>query len=221
MRELSSNFLSDACNAPSLADIEAAFSVAVLDCAAARVNCGAVDVAPTAPWYALSVKHQHERTIEIALNGKGFETFSPTYRVRRQWSDRSKEIELPLFAGYVFCRFPLESKAQVLTTPAVSRVVQFGATIVAVPDAEIEAIRVLVASRLPMRPWPHLKPGDRVRIERGPLRGVVGVLLREVSVKEKDTLELVITVELLQRSVAVRIEAADVVHQPQFRGRCA
>ncbi len=166
------------------------------------------EVAMGTPWYALSVKHQHERTIQRALSEGGFEAFSPTYRARRQWSDRVKEIELPLFAGYVFCRFPLEAKVRILNTPAVSRVVQFGGTPTAVPDTEIDAIRSIVASKLPMRPWPRLKCGDRVRIERGPLRGVVGVLL-----KEKDALELIVSVELLQRSVAVQVAAASIVPQ--------
>ena len=167
------------------------------------------EVLPSAeavPWYALTVKHQHERTIEAALVYKGFEAFSPMYRSRRQWSDRTKEIELPLFAGYIFCRFPYEAKARVLNTPAISRVVDFGGRPAAVADADIEAIRAIVNSELPVRPWPHLKPGDRVRVERGPLRGVEGVL-----VKEKDARELVVSVELLQRSIAVRVDATSVV----------
>jgi transcription antitermination factor NusG len=167
---------------------------------------GAASIAPLDAWHALMVKHQHERTIEMALNEKGFETFSPTYRARRQWSDRTKEIDLPLFAGYVFCRFPFEAKGRVLNTPAVSRVVQFGGTAAPIPDAEIEAIRTILTSRFPARPWPHLKAGDPVRIERGPLRGVVGVLL-----KEKDTFQIIVSVELLQRSVAVEMDASDVV----------
>ena len=107
-----------------------------------------------------------------------------------------------------FGRFALEDKGRVLDTPAVSRAVQFAGTLAAIPDAEIEAIRAIVVSKFPVRPWLRLKPGDRVRIERGPLRGVAGVLLRE-----KDDLELIVSVELLQRSVAVRIDATAVVPQ--------
>jgi transcription antitermination factor NusG len=158
------------------------------------------------PWYALSVKHQHEKAIEAALRHKGFDAFAPMYRSRRKWSDRTKEIELPLFSGYVFCRFAHEAKVNVLNTPAISRVVDFGGVPAAIPDAEIEAIRTIVNSDLPTRPWPNLKPGDRVRVERGPLRGVEGTL-----VKEKDALELVVSVELLQRAVAVHVEATSVV----------
>jgi transcription antitermination factor NusG len=160
----------------------------------------------TVPWYALTVKHQHEKTIEAALVYKGFEAFSPMYRSRRQWSDRTKEIELPLFSGYIFCRFPYGAKARVLNTPAVSHVVAFGGRPAAVADADIEAIRAIVNSELPVRPWPHLKPGDRVRVERGPLRGVEGVL-----VQEKNARELVVSVELLQRSIAVQVDATSVV----------
>lgn len=159
-----------------------------------------------AAWYALTVKHQHERTIEAALMERGFEAFSPMYTSRRVWSDRTKEIALPLFAGYVFCRFLSQARTRVLATPAVWRVVEFGGRPAAVADAEIEALRAIAASRLPVRPWPHLKPGDRVRIERGPLRGVEGVLVRE-----KDAVELIVGVELLRRSLAVQIDAASVV----------
>jgi transcription antitermination factor NusG len=173
---------------------------------AADVAFGNPQEKEAAPWYALTVKHQHERTIETALVERGFAAFSPMYRSRRQWSDRTKEIELPLFAGYVFCRFPCEARIQVLNTPAIWRIVEFGGRPAAVADAEIEALRTIMASRLRVRPWPHLKPGDRVRIERGPLRGVEGVLMRE-----KDALELIVGVELLQRSVAVQIDASAVV----------
>lgn len=158
------------------------------------------------PWYALTVKHQHERTSESALVQKGWEAFAPMYRTRRQWSDRTKEIELPLFSGYVFCRFAYDVKARVLNTPAILRVVDFGGVPAAIPETEIAAMRAIMNSALPVRPWPHLKPGDKVRVERGPLRGIEGVLIRE-----KDALELVVCVELLQRAVAVKLDAASVV----------
>ena len=72
-------------------------------------------------WYALSVKHQHERAAEIALGWKGFEALAPTYRARRQWSDRSKNLDLPLFSGYVFCRFDFAERIAVLRNMTVSR----------------------------------------------------------------------------------------------------
>jgi transcription antitermination factor NusG len=157
-------------------------------------------------WYALSVKHQHERCAEIALGSKGFEALAPTYRARRQWSDRSKNLDLPLFSGYVFCRFDFDERIPVLDTPGVARIVGFGNGPAPVADEEIAAIKIVVESRLPVRPWPHLKPGDRVRIEGGPLRGVEGILL-----KEKESLRLVLSVELLQRSIAVELEPESIV----------
>lgn len=152
------------------------------------------------PWYALSVKHRHEEAVRSTLAFKGFEVLAPTYRARRRWADRVKEIELPLFAGYVFCRFRFTERIQVLGSPGVAKIVAFGGQAAEVSEVEVAAIRMVMASRLPVRPWPDLKPGDRVRVERGPLRGVEGTLLRE----EK---ALLIGVEMLRRSLAVEMEA--------------
>jgi transcription antitermination factor NusG len=152
-------------------------------------------------WYALTVKHQHEQTVRAALEHKGFKALAPVYRARRRWSDREKEIERPWFAGYVFCRFALEDKIGVLNTPAVSRIVGFGGECAPIPDSEMDAIQQVIAAKVAVRPWPFPKPGDRVRIERGPLRGVEGSVLAEAG-----ETELVISVELLQRSIAVRLD---------------
>ena len=164
------------------------------------------------PWYALTVKHQHEVAARSALEFKGFEALAPTYRARRPWSDRVKEIDLPLFAGYVFCRFPFAERMQVIAAPGVAKVVEFGGSPAEISEAEIMAIRAVMDSKLPVHPWPHLKPGDRVRVERGPLRGIEGTLLRE----ERDRLQLVIGIEMLQRSLAVEVEA-DMVTPVQAR----
>jgi transcription antitermination factor NusG len=164
------------------------------------------------PWYALTVKHQHEASARSALEFKGFEALAPTYRARRRWSDRVKEIDLPLFAGYVFCRFPFTERIQVTDAPGVAKVVEFGGAPAEISEAEIAAIRIAMASKLPLRPWPYLKPGDRVLVEHGPLRGVEGTLLRE----ESNCLQLVIGIEMLQRSLAVQMEA-DMVTPVQAR----
>ena len=155
------------------------------------------------PWYALSVKHQHERAVRLALEFNGFEALAPTYRARRRWSDRVKEVDLPLFSGYVFCRFAVAERVRVMDAPGVAKVVEFGGTPAEVSEAEVAAIRAVMDSRLPVRPWPYLKLGDRVRVEHGPLRGLEGTLLREV-VRER--WQLVIGVEMLQRSLAVELE---------------
>ena len=164
------------------------------------------------PWYALTVKHQHEVAARSALEFKGFEALAPTYRARRRWSDREKEIDLPLFAGYVFCQFAFTERIKVIDVPGVAKVVEFGGAPAEISEAEITAMRIVMDSKLRVRPWPYLKPGDRVRVERGPLRGVEGTLLRE----ERDRLQLVIGIELLQRSLAVEV-AADMVTPIQAR----
>lgn len=157
-------------------------------------------------WYVLSAKHQHEQPLALALVSKGFEALAPTYRTRSLWKDRTKEIDRALFPGYVFCRLGLSGRKMVLDTPGISRIVGFGGRPTPVPDEEMGAILAAVASKLPLRQWPHLKPGDRVRIERGPFKGIEGTLIRE-----KDCLRLVIGVELLQRSIAVQLDADSVV----------
>ena len=158
-------------------------------------------IAQEQKWYALTVPYQHERQAEKALQSKGLETLVPVYRSRRQWSDRVKDVELPLFAGYVLCQFHLSERIRVLDTPGVARIVGFGGAPAALNDSEISGIQRAVASKLPLAPWPYLKAGDRVRVERGPMRGMEGTLLRT-----KDSLRLVIGVELLQRSIAVQVD---------------
>src|SRR4051812_24355529 len=111
------------------------------------------------PWYALTVKHQHEAAARSALEFKGFEALAPTYRARRRWSDRMKEIELPLFAGYVFCRFAFNKRIEVVDVPGVAKVVEFGGQPAEVSEREISAIQAVMDSKLPVRPWPYLKLG--------------------------------------------------------------
>ena len=152
-------------------------------------------------WYALAVRYQHEQQAERALHSKGLETLVPLYSSQRQWSDRVKEIQRPVFAGYVFCHFPLRERIHVTDTPGVGKIVGFGGTPAAIEDSEIAGIRLVMESKQPWAPWPYLKAGDRVRVERGPMRGLEGTLLRT-----KDTLRLVIGVELLQRSMAVELD---------------
>jgi transcription antitermination factor NusG len=152
-------------------------------------------------WYALTVKPNHERAAAQALECKGLETFLPLYRSRRRWSDRFKELDLPLFAGYVFCRFQGTDRGRILSTPGINSVVGFGNRPAAVAEREIEAVRAMVASGLPVGPWPFLKVGEKVRIEAGPLAGVEGILSQV-----KDRWRVVVSVELLQRSVAAEVD---------------
>lgn len=151
-------------------------------------------------WFALRIRTRHERIVASALYEKGYEVFLPLYYTRRQWSDRIKEMALPLFPGYLFCRFDMQKRLPVLVTPGILHVVGIGKAPVALGEHEIAAIQSIVASRLRAEPWPFLEIGQRLRIERGPLMGVEGIL-----VARKKPFRLVVSVTLLQRSVAVEI----------------
>lgn len=153
-------------------------------------------------WYALSTRHQHEKTVADLLTRKGFETFLPLYSVTHRWKDRSKVLNLPLYPSYVFLKGGFERRLQVLMTPGVLGVVSFAGQPGVIPDCEIEAIRRVVTNRLRVEPWPFLKCGDRVRVKDGPLEGVEGLLVRK-----KNDVRLVLSVELLSQSVAVELDS--------------
>jgi transcription antitermination factor NusG len=157
-------------------------------------------------WYALTVRHQHERQVERLLRAQGWESLSPVYRSQRQWSDRVKEVELPLFSGYVFARFGLQDRARVEDTPGVAQIVKFNGLMAPLQDREIAEIQTLAGSGARLSPWPYLRAGDRVRVERGPLRGLEGTLLRD-----GPDARFVVSVELLQRSVAAEMDPSMVV----------
>ena len=155
-----------------------------------------------APWYAIHVRSKFERTVSIILRDKGFEEFLPLYSAKRKWSDRVKQLDLPLFPGYVFCRIDVSARLlPVVTIPGVLRIVSAGKYPIAVSDLEIEAVQAVLRSGLPAMPWPGLSAGSPVLIEHGPLAGLEGFVL-EVNKKYR----LIVSVSLLQRAVAVEIE---------------
>jgi transcription antitermination factor NusG len=154
------------------------------------------------PWYALRVRSSFESVVSRTLREKGYEEYLPVYHSRRHWSDRVKVLDLPLFPGYVFCRLDLSQRIlPVLTTPGVVRVVGAGRDPIPVSEEEIAAVKVILNSGLGAHPWPFLAVGSTVYIERGPLAGLEGIVLN----LEKQW-RLVVSVSLLQRSVAVEID---------------
>ncbi len=155
------------------------------------------------PWYALHVRPRYEKQISQTLKSKGFEEFLPLYTSRRRWSDRWKTVEFPLFPGYLFCRLSEEIRLPVLTIPGVIRVVGAGGLWIPVNEQEIQAVLKIVKSGLAAEPWPYLKSGQRVLIVEGKLAGLEGIFL-----KKKGVQRVVVSIELLQRSVAVEIDAS-------------
>jgi transcriptional antiterminator RfaH len=157
------------------------------------------------PWFALQVHSGKEGWIAAHLLGQGYECFLPKYKTIRQWSDRNKKLELALFPGYLFCRFDPLLRLPVLKTPGVIQAVGYNRAPVAIEEEEIRAIRRMVESGLPTQPWPYLTVGDRVQIRSGALRGLQGILI-----SIKGNRRLVLSVSLLQRSVAVELDSGAV-----------
>ncbi len=163
----------------------------------------------TSDWWALYTRHQHEKTVTEMLSAKGFEVFLPLYGSIRKWKDRSKKITLPLFPCYVFVRGGLDRRLQIVTTPGVHTILFNGERVAMIPGVEIEAIRKTVEGPFRVEPHPFLKCGERVRVIRGSLLGVEGVLVRK-----KNLYRLVLSVDMMAKSVAVEIDASDVEPAP-------
>lgn len=151
-------------------------------------------------WYAIRVRARSEKVVAAMLREKGYDEFLPLYRKRRHWSDRVKEVELPLFPGYVFCHADLGGKPPLIQTPGVVGILSFGGKPALVSSQEIEFIKRIIHYGTNAEPWPFLCEGQRVRIQRGTLAGVEGIIVRE-----KCDWRLVLSVEALCRSVAVEI----------------
>ena len=156
-------------------------------------------------WYALRTRSRHEKLVRDRLEAQSLEPLLPTVKRLSQWKDRKKEIEAPLFSGYCFVRVVWQDRLPVLKVPGVVEIVGGGDCPEPIPDGEIEALKILMASTLRYGIHPYLHEGMEVEVVRGPLQGVKGVLLR----KEKRH-RLVIAVHLIQQAAAVEINANDV-----------
>lgn len=156
-------------------------------------------------WYGIRVRTRWEQSARALLSGKGYETLLPTYKARRRWAGRLREIAAPLFPGYVFCYFDVNKRLPVLVTPGVIAVVGRGRTPIPIEASEISSIQAMVASGLPIEPWPYLEIGQKVRIEEFALRGVEGVLIGF-----KGNRRIIVSISLLCRSVAVEIDRAGI-----------
>ena len=153
------------------------------------------------PWFAILARTSREKSACLLLENAGYECFLPISKYMRRWSDRMREVEVPLFPGYLFCRMNPNDRLPVLMTPGVIQIVGTGKTPIPVEEQEIAAIQRVEKSGLSTMPWPYLQVGHVARIEEGPLRGMTGIVIRI-----KSGLKLVLSVNLLQRSIAVEID---------------
>lgn len=159
------------------------------------------DVEGLYPWFALRVRSNRENVVAIHLRDRGFEEYSPSYKVTRQWSDRKRILEKFLFPGYVFCRLDISRRLPVLSVPGVMGILGCGRVPIPIPEGEMDRVRAIVSSGLAVMPWPYLKIGDMVLIEHGPLAGVEGFL---ESIKGKH--RIVVAFSLLQRAISAEID---------------
>lgn len=155
-------------------------------------------------WFALYTRHQHEKAVECILARNGVKAFLPSYNAAHRWKDRIKQLWLPLFPNYVFVSAGSDQRAVILRTPGVYDFVRVAGQPSPIPDDEIDSIRRVVENNLIIEPHPFMKVGDCVRAKSGPLEGLEGILIRK-----KGLLRLILSVELLARSIAVEVDAVD------------
>jgi transcription antitermination factor NusG len=155
-------------------------------------------------WYAVCTRSRHEKRVAGQLDDRSIAFFLPMYQTVRRWADRTKQVTLPFFPGYLFVRIPLNERLRVLRLPGVVRFVGFDSSPVPVPDIEIETLQNAMKSQMSIDPHPYLKVGCRVRIKSGPLQGAEGILKRK-----KGVMRLVLSLDLIMRSVSVEVNAAD------------
>lgn len=152
-------------------------------------------------WIAIQVRPRYELMTSDLLRYKGYETFVPTYRAERQWSDRRKELTRPLFMGYIFCRLSGKLQAPIMSSPGIIRIVGSRSDAAKIENHEIESLQRVIANRVSARPCSFLNVGDRVRILDGSLAGIEGILVRH---KTRD--RLVLSVTLVQRSIEIELQ---------------
>jgi len=156
-------------------------------------------------WFALQTRSRHEKIVRHELAVRNIEQFLPTVKRLSQWKDRKKEIEFPLFPGYCFARFSLDNRFAVLQSPGVVHIV--GALRPEpIPDLEIESLRIVLNNGTRYELYPYLKEGCLVEVTKGPMQGVKGIFMRHAR-----PYRLVLSINLIQRAVAVELDASSVV----------
>ena len=159
----------------------------------------------TSAWFAVWTRSRHEQVVREQIQEKGIEAFLPTVTKWSRWKDRRKKVDWPLFPGYCFARFDPADRLSVLKCTGVVNIVSFNGDIAPIPDLEIDSLRKLVTSELQYDPCPLIKEGTMVEVVHGPLKGVVGRLLRKGA-----HARLILAVDLIGQAVSVEVDAADV-----------
>ena len=158
-----------------------------------------------AEWYALYTRSRHEKQVATQLHQRNIEFLLPLYSSVRRWKDRRVQLQLPLFPSYIFVHTSLDHRIDVLQVPGAVRFVSFNGRPAALPESDLLSLRAGLDQGLLAQPHPYLKVGRRVRVRSGPLAGTEGILLRK-----RDQFRLIVSIDLIMRSVAVEIDAADV-----------
>jgi transcription antitermination factor NusG len=156
-------------------------------------------------WYAAYTRANHERRVADQLEERGVENFLPRYESVRKWKDRKVRLQMPLFPGYVFVHLALQNRLRVLQVPGLACLVSFAGRPVALPEEEFARIRGFLDKGFRVEPHAYLNAGRRVRVRSGPLEGMEGIVVRR-----KNSSHLVISMELIQRAIAVDVDALDV-----------
>ena len=151
-------------------------------------------------WYAIRTRSNYEKIAASALKARGFEQYLPLYARRKRWSDRVVETKTPLFAGYVFCKFDVRCRSQILSTPGVASIVGYAGKPATISDSEIEAIQAVLSSGRRAEPCPYLVEGQLIQVRSGPLKGLEGILIKKLNYR------MVISIQMLHRSLAVEID---------------
>jgi transcription antitermination factor NusG len=169
-------------------------------------NLQIADVQPQSFWHAAYTTARHEKRVAEHLQQRDIEYFLPLYETVRRWNNGRHRVQLPLFPSYVFVRFAMGDKLKVLQVPGLVQLVTFQGAPAALPEAEIEALRSALAAGIPAQPYRYLTVGSKVEICRGPLQGLRGILLRH-----QGQFRVVLSVEMIMRSIVVEVEASDVI----------
>ena len=156
-------------------------------------------------WFAAYTSPRHEKHVSRQMARRGIQNFLPLYKSIRRWKDRRKELELPIFPGYLFVRMALRERVSVLQVPGVVQLVSFQGRPAPLDDSEIEMLQRQSTQSGRLQPHPFLTVGRRVRVTNGPMTGMVGILARQ-----KDKVRVVISIELIQRAVAVEVDLTDI-----------